>query len=32
MYGKSSMSDLLVEILPSGYGKIFLGKKPHSHE
>jgi hypothetical protein len=32
MGGKSSMGDWLVEILPSAYGKIFMGKKPHSHE
>jgi hypothetical protein len=30
--GKSSMSDELVEILPSASGEIFLGKKPHSLE
>jgi hypothetical protein len=29
---KSSMSDELVEILPSAFGEIFMGKKPHSLE
>jgi hypothetical protein len=32
MYGKSSMSDWLVEILTSSYGKICMGKKPHSRD
>jgi hypothetical protein len=32
MCGKNSMSDWLVEILPSAYGKIFMGKKPHCRE
>jgi hypothetical protein len=30
--GKSSMSDELVEILPSASGEIFMRKKPHSLE
>jgi hypothetical protein len=29
IHGKSSMSDGLVEILPSASGEIFKGKKPH---
>jgi hypothetical protein len=32
MCGKISMSDGLVEILPSASGKNFMGKKPHSPE
>jgi hypothetical protein len=32
MYGKNNMSEGMVEILPSAFGEMFTGKKPHSLE